>query len=84
LKLSDLQAIFADNMLSFAKNHFPTQNLLSDAESNICKYNPLIDNDITLFWKDKSYAGGRLWNRKWQESANDVAAQKRKSKHLKI
>ena len=29
--------------------YLPTQNLLSDAESNICKYNPLIDNDITLF-----------------------------------
>jgi len=25
-------------MLFFAKNHFPTQNLLSDAKSSICKY----------------------------------------------
>ena len=32
LKLSDLRSIFADIMLFFAKNHFPTQNLLSDAE----------------------------------------------------
>ena len=28
--------IFADSMLFFAKNHFPTQNLLSDAE--LAKY----------------------------------------------
>ena len=32
LKSCDLQAIFAYSMLFFAKNHFPTQNLLSDAE----------------------------------------------------
>ena len=32
-----------------ANLHFPTQNLLSDAESNICKYNEMIINDITLF-----------------------------------
>ena len=43
---------------------FPTQNLLSDAESNICKYNAVIINDITLFWRDKSYAEGRLRDRK--------------------
>lgn len=29
--------------------YLPTQNLLSDAESNICKYNAVIINDITLF-----------------------------------
>ena len=29
--------------------YLPTQNLLSDAESNICKYNTVIINDITLF-----------------------------------
>ena len=44
--------------------YFPTQNLLSDAESNICKYNAVIINDITLFWRDKSYAEGRLRDRK--------------------
>ena len=44
--------------------HFPTQDILSDAESNICKYNPLIDSDITLFWRDRSYAEGRLRDRK--------------------
>ena len=38
LKSCDLQAIFAYSMLFFAKNHFPTQNLLSDAKSSICKY----------------------------------------------
>ena len=32
LKSCDLQAIFAYRMLFFAKNHFPTQNLLPDAE----------------------------------------------------
>lgn len=32
LKLRNLRAIFADGMRFFAKNHFPTQNLLSDAE----------------------------------------------------
>ena len=31
-------------MLFFAKNHFPTQNLLSDAEVTICKYKWLIIN----------------------------------------
>jgi len=36
--------MFADNMLFFAKNHFPTQNLLSDAEVTICKYKWLIIN----------------------------------------
>ena len=45
-------------------NYLPTQNLLSDAESNICKYNAVIINDITLFWRDKSYAEGRLRDRK--------------------
>ena len=29
--------------------YLPTQNLFSDAESNICKYNSVIINDITLF-----------------------------------
>ena len=29
--------------------YFPTQNLLSDAESNICKYKTLIYSGITLF-----------------------------------
>ena len=43
--------------------YFPTQNLLSDAESNICKYNAVIINDITLFWRE-SYAEGRLRDRK--------------------
>lgn len=38
--------------------------LLPDAESNICKYNAVIINDITLFWRDKSYAEGRLRDRK--------------------
>lgn len=37
---------------------------LADAESNICKYNAVIINDITLFWRDKSYAEGRLRDRK--------------------
>ena len=46
------------------QTYFPTQNLLSDAESNICKYNAVIINDITLFWRDKSYAEGRLRDRK--------------------
>ena len=49
LKLSNFRFIIADSMLFFAKNHFPTQNLLSDAESNICKYNAVIINNITLF-----------------------------------
>ena len=44
--------------------YFPTQNLFSDAESNICKHNTVIINDITLFWRDKSYAEGRLRDRK--------------------
>jgi len=44
LKLSELRVIFADCMLFFAKNHFPTQNLLSDAEVTICKYKWLIIN----------------------------------------
>ena len=52
------------NGLTHAKIYFPTQNLLSDAESNICKYNAVIINDITLFWRDKSYAEGRLRDRK--------------------
>ena len=38
--------------------------LFTDAESNICKYNAVIINDITLFWRDKSYAEGRLRDRK--------------------
>ena len=42
MKLRDLRVVFADGMLFFAKNHFPTQNLLSDAEVTICKYKYLI------------------------------------------
>ena len=52
------------HLTSRRKIYFPTQNLLSDAESNICKYNAVIINDITLFWRDKSYAEGRLRDRK--------------------
>ena len=32
----------------FAKNHFPTQNLLSDAEVTICKYKYLIISTNTF------------------------------------
>ena len=32
MKLSKIRVLFADSMLFFAKNHFSTQNLLSDAE----------------------------------------------------
>ena len=52
------EGIFADVMIFFSFA------LLSDAESNICKYNAVIINDITLFWRDKSYAEGRLRDRK--------------------
>ena len=33
MKSCDLRAIFAYSMLFFAKNHFPTQNLFTDAEA---------------------------------------------------
>lgn len=29
--------------------HLPKEKLFADAESNICKYNSVIVNDITLF-----------------------------------
>ena len=54
-----LQQNYNKNLKAFVKRgrrgrlfeslHFPTQNLLSDAESNICKYNAVIISDITLF-----------------------------------
>ena len=42
-------AIYWREFFNHYTYHFPTQNLLSDAESNICKYNAVIINDITLF-----------------------------------
>ena len=39
LKLCDLRAVFADSILFFAKNHFPTQNLLSWMENLLYIFN---------------------------------------------
>ena len=43
------QSYYGFKSSTLNKYYFPTQNLLSDAESNICKYNALIISDITLF-----------------------------------
>ena len=39
---SVVQILLERDAFFFAKNHFPTQNLLSDAECKICKYKSLI------------------------------------------
>ena len=70
-------------MLFFAKNHFPTQNLLSDAEHITCKYQS-IDNQCFGYCfggtnRVSRDAGG---TENLQKSAVFDAAKKKKCKHL--
>ena len=51
-------------MLFFAKNHFPTQNLLSDAECKICKYKSLIISAYTSNQGGQILCGGTEEGRK--------------------
>ena len=64
MKSCDLQAIFAYSMLFFAKNHFPTQNLLSDAECKICKYKWLINSVYASNWREQILCRGTEEGRK--------------------
>ena len=59
--------------------HISVSNfLLTDAESNICKYNVMIINNITLFWRGKSYVEGRLRDRKLARICKWSCRQKKK------
>ena len=51
-------------MLFFAKNHFPTQNLLTDAECKICKYKSLIISVYTSNQGGQILCGGTEEGRK--------------------
>ena len=64
MKWCYLRAIFADSMLFFAKNYFPTQNLLSDAECKTCKYKWLIISINTFALVGLKWLRGTVGGRK--------------------